>query len=112
MKTYSPGVRNLHFADVFCAAHMDFCNTVLLSMVNKYLSRNIYVILSESLIRMTNQQIGLVKINNCVTHGPVCVAFLWSPLPNCMLHGHSKIVQRCTTNSGALASEDSSTFAA
>jgi hypothetical protein len=32
--------------------------------------------------------------------------------PNCILQGHSKIVQRCNTNSGAQASEDSLELAA
>jgi hypothetical protein len=37
---------------------------------------------------------------------------LLQPLPDFMLQGHSKIVQRCNTNSGAKASEDSSELAA
>jgi hypothetical protein len=33
-------------------------------------------------------------------------------IANCMLQGHSKIVQHCNMNSGAPASEDSSELAA
>jgi hypothetical protein len=39
-------------------------------------------------------------------------AELWLPIPNYMLQGHSKIVQRCNTNSKAQATEYSSDLAA